>query len=70
MADLAVDTTAPAYATRRQQFSDIVGFYGPRLKFYFQLSSDDKREWRQNDPFLRDILDFSRKIEAKKHEEL
>ena len=70
MTDLAVDTTAPAYATRRGQFADIVGFYGPRLKFYFQLSAEDRKEWRQNDPFLRDILRFARKIEAKKHEEL
>ena len=70
MSDLTVDTTLPAYSTRRQQFAEIVGFYGPRLKFYFQLSTDDQKTWRQDDPFLRDILDFSRKIEAKKHEEL
>ena len=70
MADLTVDTTNPNYNVRRQQFADIVGFYGPRLKYYFQLSEDDQKTWRQGDIFLREILDFSRKIESKKHEEL
>lgn len=64
MADLTVDTTSPAYTTRHTQFTDIVGFYGPRLRVYFALKdAEGQKAWRQQDPFLHDILEFARKIE-------
>jgi len=64
MADLDVDTTAPAYTTRRQQFADIVTFYKERLRAYHKLRDPDMRQaWRQADPFLADLLRFAREVD-------
>jgi len=67
MPDLTVDTGAQAYTRRRGQFADIVGFWGPRLKLYFQLDADSKVAWRAQDPFLDDILRFNEKVSNKSH---
>ena len=62
MADITVDTTVTAYTVRRQQFADIRGFYGPRLRAYYDIRDRGmQKAVRQADPFLRDILDFVRK---------
>ena len=62
MADIVVDTTAPAYDIRRQQFTDIVSFYGPMLGAYLKESEERQAAMRQHDIFLRDILEFIRKF--------
>jgi len=60
MANTIVDTTAPAYTTRRSQFTDIVSFYRPHLRKYHLLRDPVMQEaWRQADPFLDDLLRFS-----------
>lgn len=70
MADLTVDTTNLNYITRRQQFADIVAFYAPKLKLYFTLDEAHQETWRQSDPFLRDLLQFARKVEERKGDTL
>ena len=62
MADTVVDTTAPAYNVRRQQFADIQTYYGPILKDYLNATEDRQTAMRQHDIFLREILEFIRKF--------
>ena len=62
MANISINTTAPAYNTRRQQFTDIVSFYGPVLGAYLKESPERQTAMRQHDIFLRDILEFIRKF--------
>ena len=62
MADLTFDTTAPAYTTRRTQFADIVQFWNPRLELYVQLTPAQQQQWRDQDPFLDDIIRWVEKI--------
>jgi hypothetical protein len=70
MADLTVDITAQAYTKRHNDFADIVSFWNPRLKLYFQLTSVQRQEWRDQDPFLDDIMRWHERIRDKKHEDL
>ena len=62
MANTVIDTTAPAYNVRRQQFADIQTFYGPILKDYLEASPERQTSMRQHDIFLREILEFIRKF--------
>ena len=62
MANTSVDTQAPAYNLRRQQFADIQTFYGPILKDYLNATPERQTAMRQYDIFLREILEFIRKF--------
>ena len=62
MADYSVNTQAPAYNTRRQQFSDIMNYYGPQIAIYLNSDEDRMKQIRQSDIFLRELLEFVRKV--------
>ena len=70
MANVTVDTTAPAYSVRRQQFTDIVNFWRPQIKVYFTLTKEQQKAWRTSDPFFGDVLRFTRAVEGKREEDL
>ena len=56
MPQLQVDTQSAAYQTRHQQFQDIVSFWMPQLRKYRRLPPAMRQAWRDNDPFLNDML--------------
>ena len=62
MADIFFDKQTTAYDIRRQQFTEIVGFYGPVLGAYLKEDAERQQAMRQHDIFLRDILEFIRKF--------
>ena len=56
MANINIDTSAPAYTTRFTQYNEIMQFWKPNLIEYFKMTSEQKQAWRDNDPFLDRIL--------------
>jgi hypothetical protein len=68
MADIIIDTSAPAYTTRHAQFQQIVQFWGPILKEYFNQRLEAREAWRENDPFLNDLLRFAERVAIEKDE--
>lgn len=68
MATVTVNTQAPAYQNRRNQFRDIVQFWGPILKEYFNSRTEVKEVWRANDPFLDELLRFAERVAIEKDE--
>jgi hypothetical protein len=68
MADVSVNTEAVAYKNRHNQFRAVVGFWIPVIQEYFTKTEDVREEWRQNDPFLRDLLRFVREVEEESKE--
>jgi hypothetical protein len=68
MADIIIDTSAPAYTTRHTEFRQIVQFWGPILKEYFNSRQEMKEAWRANDPFLNDLLRFAERVAIEKDE--
>lgn len=58
MSDINIDTTAPAYTTRHSQFQSIVVFWRPIIKVWLKLDPEQQQAWRDNDPFLDDLLRF------------
>lgn len=70
MANINIDTTAPAYQTRLTQYNEIMAFWKPYLIEYFKLNAPAQQAWRQNDPFLRRILQVNRAINQQSDEDL
>lgn len=62
MADINVDTQSAAYLNRHTQFQEIVSFWRPKILQYFSLEEDQQQAWRDNDPFLNDLLRFSEAV--------
>jgi hypothetical protein len=68
VANLSVNTQTQAYADRLAEFRAIRSFYGPRLRFYFTLSEEQKAEWRSRDVFLDELLRFAEKVQGAKQD--
>ncbi len=62
MASVSVNTQAAAYQTRHQQFRDIAAYWVPVLAVYAKLGEDERKAWRDSDPFLNDLLRFTKKV--------
>jgi len=67
MADRSLDTQSAGYQNHLQRFRDLKAFYAPFLVDYFKLTEDQQKAWRQSDPLLRELLDFVRKVSARKN---
>lgn len=70
MANITVNTQSAAYLNRHQQFKDIVTFWKPLLIEYFRMDEEQQAAWRQNDPFLADILKLVRAVVTIREDEL
>ena len=70
MANINVNTQAAGYINAHQKFRDIVTFWKPLLIEYFKMSPEQREAWRQNDPFLADILRFVRAVVDTREDEL
>jgi hypothetical protein len=66
--NVTVNTSAPAYTTRHQQFQEIVTFWKPILQVYAQLEGEERDAWRENDPFLNDLIRFTEKVQGFKED--
>lgn len=62
MANINIDTTAPAYQTRLTQYNDIMAFWKPNLIEYFKMTQEQQDAWRASDPFLDRILKVTEAI--------
>lgn len=62
MANITVNTQAAAYINRHDQFRTIVAFWKPLLIEYFKMDGEQRRAWRQNDPFLADLVRFAKAV--------
>lgn len=62
MADVTVNTQSVAYQNRRTQFQQIVSFWRPLLIAYFKSDKELRAAWRENDPFLNDLLRFTEAV--------
>jgi hypothetical protein len=63
MATINVDTTAPGYIIRHDQFRDIASFYLPYIRAYHFLTPEEKADWRSRDPLINDLLRFTERVE-------
>ena len=70
MANINIDTTAPAYQTRLTQYNEIMQFWKPNLIEYFKMNQEQKQAWRDNDPFLDRILTVTQAITELREENL
>lgn len=70
MADINIDTSAAGYQTRLTQFNQIVQFWKPLLKEYFDMNEEQQQAWRDNDPFLNNILRFCEAVEKRSEKDL
>lgn len=61
MPDQTINTQSAGYQQHLQNLRDIVSFYSPKLRCYFQMTEAQQQAWRQRDPILRELLDFARK---------
>lgn len=62
MANINIDTSAPAYTTRFTQYNEIMQFWKPNLIEYFKMTPEQQQAWRDNDPFLNRILTVTEAI--------
>lgn len=65
MANIVIDTTAPAYTTRLAQLQDIKSFYGPRIVEYLQAPPERQEIWRTKDPILDELIDIYDRIDQR-----
>ena len=64
MAILQINTQSAQYQTRLAQFDQIIDFYKPIIKTYYDLrTSAERAAWRQRDPILRRFLRIHEAIE-------
>jgi len=70
MANITIDTTAPAYQTRLTQYNEIMQFWKPNLIEFFKMDQEQRQAWRQADPFLDRILTVTQAITELREEEL
>lgn len=68
MSIVSVNTNAAVYTTRRDQFRTIVQFWGPILKQYFRQRPAVQEAWREQDPFLDDLLRFVDRVNEEDEE--
>ncbi len=64
MAQITVNTQSAAYANRHNQFRDIVSYWRPLIRQWIKSDQETRQIWRDNDPFLHDILRFYEAIAA------
>ena len=62
MANINIDTSAPAYTTRFTQYNEIMQFWKPNLIEYFKMTPEQQQAWRDSDPFLNRILTVTEAI--------
>jgi hypothetical protein len=62
MANVTINTQAPAYQTRLTQYNDIMAFWKPNLQEFFKMNKEQRQAWRANDPFLDRILTVTQAI--------
>ena len=62
MANINIDTTAPAYQTRLTQYNEIMAFWKPYIKQFALMTKKQQEAWRANDPFLDRILTVTEAI--------
>jgi hypothetical protein len=70
MANVNVNTQSAGYITQHANFVAIVTFWKPLLIEFFKLDRDQRQAWRQNDPFLNDILRFVQAVVEEREDNL
>jgi hypothetical protein len=70
MANINIDTTAPAYQNRLTQYNEIMQFWKPNLIEFFKMDEEQRQAWRAADPFLDRILTVTQAITELREENL
>jgi hypothetical protein len=70
MANIVVNTQSAAYQNRHQQFKDIVVFWRPLILAWIKSPEEVRDAWRENDPFLNDLLRFVEAVAERRVDEV